>query len=545
MDNHMPVFLEKNEWKKVRFDDRFSVSYKLVNHCILLIQGHGYSDYEAEKRAVLFGKTIVAELIPENHNYVMIQDWTHYKNSSSKARQYFIDSVVRDTRLAGVVFCHLNWSQAMTIRMAKALNILKFRMEIQPTRNQAVDAAMAMLAPVPAKGCESSGSQDGDTVPAGQSGYVDQGYIRDLLEYLETIDWKTGRFIRNPEVNPDHPMLPVFDAVSFIKSQLDRTFDERNRIEQDLIRHRDDLESIVRERTAALEASQKQFKLLLEHSPISIAVVDHTYHLSFLNHRLTQTFGWSREEVSSPGQFAPLVIEEPENREQLFMDWADSLLGRFGHQFGPVEQAIICKDGAVRTAEITATGIGDKILILMNDISERKRAEARLEELAIRDELTGMFNRRHFMAQLGLEFDRSRRYNHPLSLLLFDVDYFKQVNDIHGHPAGDKVLATLARVTWATFRGIDSIFRIGGEEFAVILPETPLDDAVTAARRLQNAVAEKVFNIGENSLSITVSIGIAMVSGKGTVLDDFLKHVDEALYLAKNRGRNRIETYRA
>ncbi|WDP91665.1 MAG: diguanylate cyclase [Desulfobacter sp.] len=534
--------LQKEEWKNVRFDNRFSVSYQLVNGAVLLIQGKGYSGLDAEKESVSFGKSIIEAHIPDNRRYAMVQDWTDYENSSSRARQYFIDSVVRDDRLAGVVFCNISWAQSLSIRMAASLNILKTQVEIAPDIERALGAAMAML---------SRGKDRKPPVKSLVRRFRLPGIFRrqsrdevgDLLEYLESIDWKTGQFNRRYAIDSDHSMLPVFDAISFIKSQLDRTFDERNRIEKDLIRHRDNLEALIRERTSALESREKQLRLLLEHSPISIAVLDDTYHLSFLNRKLTRTFGWTREEVASPAQFAPLVIDESDNLEDAFSKWADALLGEFGSQFGPEEHAIRCKDGSARVVEIAATGIGDRIIILMNDITERKAAEDRLAELAIRDELTGLFNRRHFMAQLTREIERFCRYGLPLSLMLFDVDFFKQVNDTYGHPAGDQVLADLSRLTCRTFRGIDAIFRIGGEEFAVILPETPLADAKTAARRLKTAVAKNLFHVGDKTLSLTISIGIAMVSDRGGQKDELLKHADEALYLAKNRGRNRIETF--
>jgi diguanylate cyclase (GGDEF)-like protein len=168
---------------------------------------------------------------------------------------------------------------------------------------------------------------------------------------------------------------------------------------------------------------------------------------------------------------------------------------------------------------------------------ERKKVESLCAE-ARTDVLTGLPNRRSFDEELNRRFDQWRRHDVPVSLLLIDIDRFKQVNDQHGHPAGDAVLRWTARLIREAFREMDVPARYGGEEFATILPGTPLNDAANVAERLRAAIAARVFQEGDLTLPITVSIGVAT----STVGDDpakLIERTDEALYTAKQSGRNR------
>jgi len=535
------VVLQKNEWTNVVFDNGFTTTYQLINSSILILQGHGYSNFKAEKQSVLFGDNILNEHLPSGQGYIMIQDWLGYENSSSKARQFFIDVIVKDRRIKGLIFCNTTWTQTITIKLAKTLKILNLTLHICNSIEEAIDCGEKILR--------------SESVP-NKSKYriwprlfsfrrrkkqIYKEHIQGLLDYLETIDWETGKPILNYTIDPKHPMLPVFDAISFIKSQLDKTFEDHNRIEKALIVHKNNLEAVVQQRTFALEQSEKHFKQLLEHSPISSAVIGSNYDITFVNQKLTNTFGWSLDEIAKPEQIAPRIFQASENPNIKYQRWVDTVLESHGRQFGPHEQSIICHDGSIRTAEITSTAIGGKILVLMNDITKRKHAETKLAELVIRDELTALFNRRHFMSVLEYEFDRYKRYTIPLSMMFIDVDHFKRINDTYGHPGGDRVLKKLADIMGNSFRDIDTIFRIGGEEFAILLPETRKIDAMIAAKRLKDSIETTDFDIEDNTLSITVSVGLSTVLEKTISLEAFMKKTDDALYLAKNKGRNRID----
>ena len=184
----------------------------------------------------------------------------------------------------------------------------------------------------------------------------------------------------------------------------------------------------------------------------------------------------------------------------------------------------------------------------------RKRLEDRLHEnyqrslsLALTDELTGLYNRRYVFAHLNELLGRMTDGGGDTALMLFDIDHFKRVNDAYGHPAGDQVLRDIAGRAVRQVRSVDLVGRLGGEEFAVVMPETSLGDAVAVAERLRGAVADEPFLLQGKSdkLPITVSVGIAMTGEGRDTLESLLKRADEALYAAKNGGRNRVRTLAA
>lgn len=166
----------------------------------------------------------------------------------------------------------------------------------------------------------------------------------------------------------------------------------------------------------------------------------------------------------------------------------------------------------------------------------------RLENLAIVDELTGVYNRRYFEDSLDREIKRALRYSHPLSLLMADIDFFKIYNDRNGHLAGDKVLQQVARVFKLNLRETDIISRYGGEEFTIILTETPKKEALTKAEEIRGKVEKEIFP-GERSQpqgSLTLSIGVASFPEDAKNKEELVKKADQALYKAKQEGRNRV-----
>ncbi|MBI3995583.1 MAG: diguanylate cyclase [Nitrospirae bacterium] len=181
-----------------------------------------------------------------------------------------------------------------------------------------------------------------------------------------------------------------------------------------------------------------------------------------------------------------------------------------------------------------------------NAMAEKlEKHEAELKDLSVRDGLTGLFNRRGFGQRLKEEIGRSQRYIHPLSLLMFDIDHFKTINDFHGHPAGDVVLRVLAVCIQGQIRPTDWAARYGGEEFAVLLPETAGSGAAVAAERLRAAVAGRAVRIGpEKTARVTVSVGIATFPEDAATEEALVAAADRALYEAKRAGRNRVCAYR-
>lgn len=168
-------------------------------------------------------------------------------------------------------------------------------------------------------------------------------------------------------------------------------------------------------------------------------------------------------------------------------------------------------------------------------------ARLRVEQLAIRDGLTGLFNRRHLNNLLTTEFARAKRYDQPLACLMLDIDHFKQVNDTRGHPCGDAVLKHLAAVLDGAARTVDAVARYGGEEFVLLLPNTDMGGAERVAERIRAAMANGPITYQGAQLYVTVSLGVATSRLPSvTSTEALIKHADDALFRAKRGGRNRV-----
>ena len=181
-------------------------------------------------------------------------------------------------------------------------------------------------------------------------------------------------------------------------------------------------------------------------------------------------------------------------------------------------------------------------------LAEMEAMFRQLEEISVRDALTGLYNRRYFQDRIEQEFQRGERHHRPVSLIMVDIDHFKRVNDTYGHPVGDEVLKCVARLLLEQTRTIDIAGRYGGEEFALVLPETPLEDARLVAERIRERVEATILHRVERAgleaepLHCTLSLGVASYAGAGYPSPaDFLRAADEALYAAKHAGRNQVK----
>lgn len=196
-------------------------------------------------------------------------------------------------------------------------------------------------------------------------------------------------------------------------------------------------------------------------------------------------------------------------------------------------------DGTVVRCHLAVLPGGGRMLIY-SDVTDIIRNAQELERLATTDGMTGIYNRRHFLALADREWNRARRYHRPLSLLMIDIDYFKAINDCFGHQVGDEMIAHLAELARECKRDSDVLARIGGEEFALLLPETTLVQANVVAERLRCDVAEKPLGTASRSIPATVSIGVATTANSVVDFSALMKAADEALYDAKRAGRNRV-----
>lgn len=190
------------------------------------------------------------------------------------------------------------------------------------------------------------------------------------------------------------------------------------------------------------------------------------------------------------------------------------------------------------------------VLVMMSStgiiLMHKERADELTRRLATTDPLTGVYNRRTFIELADMALARSQRTGTPLSLLMLDLDHFKNVNDRHGHLVGDQVLKSFVRLAETCLRREDLLVRFGGEEFCVLLPDTTLEGAMALAERVRVLIADTPLHAGKTVVNITVSFGVdTMHTGEPGTVDLLLERADKALYRAKKSGRNRVESYAA
>lgn len=180
------------------------------------------------------------------------------------------------------------------------------------------------------------------------------------------------------------------------------------------------------------------------------------------------------------------------------------------------------------------------LFIYVQDVTEVAVYEHKLVELNLKDGLTGIFNRRYLEVKLREEFGRCKRYGGELSIIMFDIDFFKKVNDGYGHQCGDFILKSVSSRISSIIRNVDYLFRYGGEEFCCMLPETQFDGAMQAAERFRKAIMEMENNYDNSIIKTTISLGVAGLNEEISSAEMFIKKADEALYRAKREGRNRV-----
>jgi len=258
---------------------------------------------------------------------------------------------------------------------------------------------------------------------------------------------------------------------------------------------------------------------------------------------LDQIFGIDKDYVRSVQGWLDLV--HPDDLAMMSRHLRDEVVARcqpFNREYRVVRKS----DGAVcwviGKGEISFDSNGAPLTLIgtIMDISERKALEQRLERLAQTDFLTGLDNRGHFLEMAGRELSRVQRYRAPMVLSMLDLDYFKKVNDTYGHEIGDRVLKQFATVCRNMLRKNDLMGRVGGEEFAILFPETTGDQALDVCERLREAVADTEIAMERGlPIHVTVSIGLASFVESDANIDVFLNRADQALYVAKHEGRNR------
>lgn len=288
------------------------------------------------------------------------------------------------------------------------------------------------------------------------------------------------------------------------------------------------------------------FKTLLETSPDGIIGNDRKGNIFLFNAGSEQIFGHSRDEVI--GTINVVDIYPPGVAREVKKALYSPEHGGAG-RLVDYETRVVAKAGREIPIRLSATLIFDNgeevgTIGFFHDISARKALEVELRHLSITDPLTGLYNRRHFSTILQKEIDRADRMQSRCSILMIDLDRFKDFNDTYGHAEGDRLLQEVAELIRQSFRSMDFAFRFGGEEFVILLPETGTSGAYASAERFRSRLEARDFSAVAGGLPTRVTASIGIVERReGTGIDVMVRCADIAMYAAKNEGRNRTVCY--
>lgn len=304
------------------------------------------------------------------------------------------------------------------------------------------------------------------------------------------------------------PPAPDLSVATMIEVQPQATGDWRNRLEE-----------------------------ILDLLPVGVEIYDHSLNALFFNRKADDLFLYPERPVLQHDDWFEVGFPDPAERARRYAEWQHRVENARRHRdrVEITEWNMRCRDGCDHIVQFLIRFVGDTFLIVQWDVTEQRALEAELSSLARRDALTGVPNRRAFLEAAEAVFAAQ----HPFSLMMLDIDHFKAINDGHGHPAGDDVIRAVAARCAGTLREGDVLARFGGEEFAVLLPETGLDEARTVAGRLIEAVAAEPVVVSEMEIAVAISIGGTSRRPADRRLADVFARADAALYAAKDQGRRR------
>ncbi|MDK2124980.1 sensor domain-containing diguanylate cyclase [Parachitinimonas caeni] len=300
-----------------------------------------------------------------------------------------------------------------------------------------------------------------------------------------------------------------------------------------------ELVAAIARQQSRLQQQEQRFRFVVETMPTPLLMVRANGLVLYANRAVGELLGVALADIIDHPLFSYVSRNEQATELAAKLDKEHTL-----HDY---EIRLKRGSGEVFWASLAATQVeceGEPAyLIALDDITQRKVEQETLWRKATLDPLTGVANRGYLLELAYGSISRAKRFNEPLGVLMLDLDYFKRVNDTWGHDAGDKVLMRFAAECSSTLRGFDLLGRIGGEEFAVILPNTPLDGALLVAERIRERIEALSVLVQDNQpVHVTVSIGLAMLASEDQTIEDTLRRADQALYAAKAAGRNRVMT---
>lgn len=301
------------------------------------------------------------------------------------------------------------------------------------------------------------------------------------------------------------------------------------------------------DRLSALEADIQE---IMETLPVGVEIYDGEGNCLFANSHGAAVVGYSVDELINLDDWWPRAYPDPAYRAAAMAAWeagVRSARADLDHVH-MADWMVTCKDGSQKMIHFRLRSLGDNLILVYWDVTEHRQLVHQLRMLADTDELTGLGNRRRFLAESEGVLRRAREAGTPVALLMIDLDFFKAINDHFGHAVGDLMLQEVADKCRRTLREQDLLARLGGEEFAALLPGVGEAEALRVAQTLRNFVAAAPMMIEGRPIPATVSIGVAVLDGQAARADastsgdlsDLLRRADEALYAAKRSGRNRV-----
>ncbi len=292
----------------------------------------------------------------------------------------------------------------------------------------------------------------------------------------------------------------------------------------DIVRHSDELGML---------------RAALDNIDQGIILLDRQLNAQFMNRAVRKLAGVPDDKAERRPHYSELVNDARFTNASAVLEAFLSRRIALVRAGDPTPTDLRMSDGRTIRAHCATLPEGGRMLTY-TDVTDLVRTAEQLERLATIDAMTGAYNRRHFLALAEMEWDRFQRYHRPLSLFILDIDRFKSINDRFGHDVGDRAIAHVVDLCRATKRSSDIVGRIGGDEFALLLPETDSSQAETVSERLRRAVADTPLPVDGASVAMTVSIGIARATLSQSGVDALMKKADQFLYQAKLGGRNRI-----
>lgn len=294
-----------------------------------------------------------------------------------------------------------------------------------------------------------------------------------------------------------------------------------------------------------LSLTMKRYEAVVQSAYDGIITVDANQNVKLINEAAKQIFGYTDEEIVG----GPLLRLLPQKYRKNHVEYVDGFKNSHVDSRPMQSRSAVRglrKDGSEFPVEITLSKIhveeSVEMTAVIKDISEKNKL---LDELLIasrQDLLTGLFNRRHFTELLNAEIIRFKRFKHDFSLLMVDIDHFKNINDTYGHETGDISLKALSECLTDVIRETDIVGRWGGEEFLILLPETDLKRAAEAAEKIVKSVEALKIEHLSNTIGLTVSIGVKNYCDDAVEMNKFIDSVDKCLYFAKQNGRNQVST---